>query len=88
MDMITRRGINVVTGFGVYFYKWANVLEIVPYKEKEKLTVYTVLFYNRFANQNQLWRVRAKNEFRAGREFYRKHKRKSYHECIECIYET
>lgn len=48
---------------------------------------FEVLFYNRFANQMQIFRVIAKNEFRAGRLFYLKHNRKSYHDCIEMISE-
>lgn len=85
--MISERGINVGTGFGVYFFKWANVLAIHPFKEKNELKKYTVLFYNRFACENQLWTIYEKNEFRAGREFYRKHNRKQYFDCIERIYE-
>lgn len=49
---------------------------------------YDVLFYNRFANQNQIFKVVAKNEFRAGRLFYLKHRRKAYHDCIELITEV
>lgn len=51
------------------------------------MNTYLVIFYNRFANQTQTFRVKAENEFRAGREFYRKHNRKAYHDCIECVEE-
>ena len=43
---------------------------------------YVIIFYNRFANQTQTHAVIASNEFRAGREFYRKYDRKKYHDCI------
>ncbi|GLI82563.1 hypothetical protein ANABIO32_02500 [Rossellomorea marisflavi] len=46
------------------------------------LKEYVVVFYNRFANQTEIIRIKALNEFRAGREFYRKHNRKAYHDCI------
>lgn len=49
---------------------------------------YIIVFFNRFACQTQLYKVEAKNEFRAGREFYRNHNRKQYHPCIENIYES
>lgn len=49
---------------------------------------YDVLFFNRFANETQIFRVMAKNEFRAGRLFYLKHNRKAYHACIELITEA
>ena len=49
---------------------------------------YIVVYYNRFANQTQIFKVMATNEFRAGRDFYRKHNRKAYHDCIECIYKS
>lgn len=49
------------------------------------LTLYVVVFRNRFANEIQSYKVVAKNEFRAGRLFYKKYDRKSYHDCIEQI---
>lgn len=46
---------------------------------------YIIIYYNRFACQTQTFRVIARNEFHAGRLFYRMHDRKSYHACIESI---
>jgi hypothetical protein len=48
---------------------------------------YTIIFYNRFANQLQQYSIQAQNEFRAGRLFYKKHNRKAYFACIEMIVE-
>lgn len=56
--------------------------------DNQELKNYAVVFYNRFACQTQIWKVKAKNEFRAGRSFYRKHNRKVYYDCIENIYEN
>lgn len=43
--MISERGINVGTGFGVYFFKWEHVLTIDKYKKKKetKALYHTVL---------------------------------------------
>jgi hypothetical protein len=49
---------------------------------------YDILFYNRFANQYQEFRVIAKNGFRAGRLFYKLHDWKLYFECIQHITEV
>lgn len=49
---------------------------------------YVVVFYNRFAQKTQTFKVLAKNEYRAGRLFYLKHNRKAYHGCIENITEV
>lgn len=46
---------------------------------------FIVVFFNRFANQTQVFEVMAENEFRAGRAFYRRLDRKAYHTCIEHI---
>ncbi|EOO11357.1 hypothetical protein [Bacillus cereus] len=46
---------------------------------------YIVIYYNRFVNEIQTYKVMAINRFRAGREFYRAHNRKMYHDCIEQI---
>gem|GEM_PF-6314749 len=37
---------------------------------------YLVVFYNRFACQTQTIKIRAKNKFRAGREFYKQYDKK------------
>ncbi|NRD80303.1 hypothetical protein HPT25_23560 [Bacillus sp. BRMEA1] len=68
-------------------YRIAVIEDVGQIPNNARLKRYTVLYYNRFANENQLWKIEAKNEFRAGREFYRKHSRKKYHDCIEQIYE-
>lgn len=47
--------------------------------------LFLVVFNNRVAQQIQTFRVEAKNEFRAGRAFYRAFNRKAYHDCIETI---
>jgi hypothetical protein len=55
--------------------------------DEEELKTYSILFHNCFTDQYQVYRVRATNKFRAGRAFYRKHDRKSFHDCIEHINE-
>lgn len=49
---------------------------------------YVVVFFNRFANETQTFKVIAKNEYRAGRLFYLMHSRKFYYACIERITEV
>ncbi|MFK7678699.1 hypothetical protein ACI3ER_11715 [Bacillus sp. Wb] len=56
-------------------------------KEKEKLNNYLIVYYNRFANETQTYKVAAKNAFRAGRLFYKVKNRKAYYDCIETIEE-
>jgi len=56
-------------------------------KKEEKLNNYLIVYYNRFANETQTYKVAAKNAFRAGRLFYQKKNRKAYHDCIETIEE-
>lgn len=51
------------------------------------MNVYEIFYYNRFVNETQSIYIRAKNEFRAGRLFYKLRNRKSYHKCIENIIE-
>ncbi|MFS0905662.1 hypothetical protein AB3N02_21700 [Priestia aryabhattai] len=53
--------------------------------ERKELKRYMIVFYNRFANQTQTFKVMAKNEYCAGRLFYKKYNRKAYHDCIEMI---
>jgi hypothetical protein len=54
-------------------------------KIESNLKFYVVVYYNRFANEIQSFRNCGINEFRAGRDFYRKHDRKMYHDCIHQI---
>ena len=49
---------------------------------------YIVLFYNRFAQQQQTFKVIAASEEDAERLFYLKHPKESYHDCIEYIEEV
>jgi hypothetical protein len=56
-------------------------------KVEEEDKTYSILFHNCLTDQYQVYRVRAKNIFRAGRAFYRKHDRKIYRDCIEHINE-
>jgi hypothetical protein len=49
---------------------------------------YNVLFYNRFAQQQQTFKVISSNEENAERLFYLKHPIESYHDCIEYIEEV
>lgn len=49
---------------------------------------YIIYYYNRFANENQTFKVMAENKYRAGRIFYLKYNRKAYHDCIENIIEV
>lgn len=65
----------------------SRYLELLEIEEKHKTPIFAVVFYNRFGNQTQVYQVRAKNAFRAGRMFYKKYNRTSYHSCIETIYE-
>lgn len=81
--LISRKGINVNLGYGDRFFKWYNVMAVK--KTISDLKKYVVVFYNPTACQTQIFRVEAKNEFRAGREFYRKYKRRG---TIEGIYEV
>jgi hypothetical protein len=56
-------------------------------EEEEKLNNYLIVYYNRFTNETQTYKVAAKNAFRAGRLFYQKKNRKAYYDCIEAIEE-
>lgn len=56
-------------------------------EEEDHDKTFLVVFWNRFGQQTQTYQVKAKNAFRAGRMFYRKHSRKSYHDCIDVIQE-
>ncbi|TPF18030.1 hypothetical protein [Priestia megaterium] len=56
-------------------------------QKEEKLNNYLIVYYNRFANETQTYKVTAKNAFRAGRLFYKEKNRKAYHDCIEMIEE-
>lgn len=42
----------------------------------DNIKPFIVMYYNRMVNETQIFRVMAKNEFRAGRLFYLKHGRK------------
>ncbi|OBZ11883.1 hypothetical protein A8L34_16305 [Bacillus sp. FJAT-27264] len=57
-----------------------------PPKE-DYLKKYEVNFYNRFACENQIFYVKAKNEADAERLFWVTHSKDSYYDCIEGISE-
>jgi hypothetical protein len=43
------------------------------------LNKYVVVYYNRMVNETQTFKVMAKNEYRAGRLFYKMYNRKATH---------
>lgn len=49
---------------------------------------YNILFYNRFAHEQEVFRVVATSEADAERLFYVKFPKESYHDCIEYIEEV
>jgi oligoribonuclease (3'-5' exoribonuclease) len=59
--------------------------ESVQEVRERLMNEYMVVYYNRFACETQTFKTVSKNTFRAGREFYRTHNRKQYHNCIESI---
>lgn len=48
---------------------------------------FIILFYNRFACENQIYTVFAKNKFNARHKFWEKYPRKQYYDCIDSIIE-
>jgi hypothetical protein len=52
-----------------------------------RINKYEILFYNRFACENQLFHVIASNEEYAEQLFWLRHNKESYFDCIEYITE-
>lgn len=48
---------------------------------------FEIHFFNRFANENQIFYLVATNEIEAENLFYLKHPKELYHNCIEHVYE-
>lgn len=47
--------------------------------------LYTIIFYNRFAHQTQVFKVDADSEEEAEKKFYINHPKPIYKECIESV---
>ena len=56
--------------------------------EEESLKKFTIFYYNRFVNEDQIYRIKAKSALWAIRLFYMRHNRKAYHACVTSIYES
>lgn len=56
--------------------------------KEEPLKKYTILYFNRFVGEDQIYRIKAKSALWAIRLFYMRHDRKAYHACVTSIYET